>query len=693
MDTFVNKINKRPEKTDSKIPRGAICGNGDLAVVLDDENDDLIIHIGKSDFWKFTPGAREDGGIKAVGQVRISNCGLDTYNVTQYFKKGLVSCRFGNADIEIFTAVDNLIYITLSAPDNGKYPSFDVEIPTDCNSNNFEYSDKGMKWYLRKFDGSSVERESAVAVCCRRMTAEISDGIKKVVFCLGVAANFDTKDYISKSIQLSVDSDIERDRIATEKFWRNYFNASSVVLEDKEIEKYYNSSLYYLGCCMGNPHFPPGLFGNFITCDDMPWKSDYHLNYNYEAPFYCLFSSNHPEYTASYMQPLYDSLDKGKYFAGFENCKGVYFPVSLGPKGVDYYTQKDVKEHGILFLGQKSNAAYAAVIPVMHWYATYDNDFAIKNLYPYIKEVAAFWEDYLVKEKGRYIIKNDAVHEIPYYRGDKFRYITHKNQIEAKNNILSLGLVRMVFKCIIDMSKELGIDSDKLPVWQDILANISEFPTFIKRGKRCFRYSEKGISWRPENSVGLQHIYPASQVGLSSDKKLLKIARNTYFINDRRLDDNGSVSYLPCGARLGVDPQYLIEGIKLNIKEFGLPNLFFNRAGGCIEHFSTVPATVNEMLMQSHEGIIRIFPCWNGSMNAEFNNLRADGAFLVSSQLENGKVKSLSIKSLAGRVCRIQLPGNIPVTVKQTDGKKIKYKITDNYIEFKTQPDTTYVLI
>lgn len=694
MDTFINKITQKPEKINSKIPVGAVCGNGDLSVVLDYENDDLIVHIGKSDFWKFTPGAREDGGIKSVGKIRLSNCGLDCYNVTQYFRKSLIECNFNNADVEIFVAVDNRIYVTVSAENNGSFPLTDIEIPTTCNSNNFEYSDNGMKWYLRKFDGASVERESAVAVCCRRLPAEIKNGTKKVTFCIGVATNFDSSDCTSKSISLAVNCDVENDKKQIESFWKNYFNASSVIIDDKEIEKVYNSSLYYLGCCMSNNDFPPGLFGNFITSDDMPWKSDYHLNYNYEAPFYCLYSSNHTEYTQSYMQPLYDSLDKGKHFAGFEKCKGVYFPVSLGPKGVDYYTQNDCKEHGILFLGQKCNAVYAAVIPIMHWYATYDKDFAASYLYPYLKEVACFWEDFLVKEKGRYVIKNDAVHEIPYYRGEKFRYITHKNQIEAKNNILSLGLVRMLFKCMIDMSEELNVDSDKLSLWQDIVENISEFPTFIKRGKRCFRYSEKGISWRPENSVGLQHIYPASQIGLGSDKKLLKIAKNTYHVNDRRLDDNGSVSYLPCGARIGVDPDFLLEGLKMNIKDFGLSNLFFNRAGGCIEHFSTIPATINEMLMQSHEGIIRIFPCWNKKMNAKFNNLRADGAFLVSSELKNGEINSLSIKSLAGRMCKVQIPENVNLSVRQTaDGKKIKFKRCDGYIQFKTQKDITYSLI
>ena len=239
-------------------------------------------------------------------------------------------------------------------------------------------------------------------------------------------------------------------------------------------------------------------------------------------------------------------------------------------------------------------------------------------------------QKFLVKEKGKYVIKKDAAHEIPFYRGEKFRYTTHFGQVNTINAINSLGLVKLLFKGVYNMGKELNLNSEKYALWEDINENLSEFPTFIKHGKKCFRYSKFGIRWRNDNTVGLQHIYPASQIGFESGEKLLKIARNTYFINDRRLDDNGSNSYLPAGARIGVDPEFLIEGIHQNIKEFCLPNGLFRHYGGGIENLTTIPATINEMLMQSFEGVIRLFPCWNKKSDASFTNLRADGAFLVS---------------------------------------------------------------
>ncbi len=697
MNTYFNEITSKPINTvDGKIvyriPAGAMCGNGDLGVVFDNDDKDLIIHISKCDFWKFTPGAHNDGGIKTVGNLRIKNIDLSDYNIKQYFDKGLLECKFGKTEIEFFVAPENLIYFKIKLPGTESLPVVNVEIPDTCNSNNSIFKGNGVDCYIRKFDGKDVERESAVVVCCREIDNHAADGLKSASYCLSVVTNFDDVEYTAKGLDMVANCDYDRDKARTQEKWKCFFSASEVTLADKEIESFYNSSLYHLAGCMGNKEFPPGLFGNFITDDFFPWAGDYHMNYNYEAPYYCIFSANHPELFDGYMVPVNDMRENAARFAKMFGCNGYAFPVSFGPKALDVYSMKECKEHGVLFLGQKSHAAYACVIPIMHWFSTYDKDYARDTYYDFVFNTAKFWEDYLVKEKGRYVIKNDAAHEIPYYRGEKFRYITHKGQIEAVNAINSLGLVKLLFNGVYDMAKELGVNTEKYPLWQDIIENLSDFPTFIKHGKRCFRYSKRGIRWRNENTVGLQHIYPASQVGFSSGEKLLRIAKNTYFINDRRLDDNGSNSYLPAGARIGVDPDFLIEGIHRNIKEFALPNRLFRHHGGGIEHLTTVPATINEMLLQSYEGVIRLFPCWNRKMSASFKNLRADGAFLVSAELENEQIKSLTVTSLKGRICNVEC-ADIKSIVRESDKTEMPFRRNGNTVSFETEENAKYILI
>ena len=93
MNTYFNEITSKPVNTVDgkvvyKIPAGAMSGNGDLGVVFDNDEKDLIIHISKCDFWKFVNGAHGEGGIKTVGDLRISDIDLENYNIKQYFDKG-----------------------------------------------------------------------------------------------------------------------------------------------------------------------------------------------------------------------------------------------------------------------------------------------------------------------------------------------------------------------------------------------------------------------------------------------------------------------------------------------------------------------------------------------------------------------------------------------------------------------------
>jgi hypothetical protein len=77
--------------------------------------------------------------------------------------------------------------------------------------------------------------------------------------------------------------------------------------------------------------------------------------------------------------------------------------------------------------------------------------------------------------------------------------------------------------------------------------------------------------------------------------------------------------------------------------------------GGGIESCGGFLA-INEMLLQSHEGVLRFFPVWPKDQDARFGTLRAVGAFLVSAELKNGVVTGVKIVSEKGRDCTVQNP-------------------------------------
>ena len=141
-------------------------------------------------------------------------------------------------------------------------------------------------------------------------------------------------------------------------------------------------------------------------------------------------------------------------------------------------------------MGQKNDALHAADIAVFRWNATKDADYAGEHAYPYLKECLTSFTDYAVSENGMPAIRDDAVHEAPYYRDDfdenDYPYI------HDKNSILTPGLLRMCIPAAIDMAEALGIDEDKRAEWRAFLNRLPPFPTFIRKGKKVYRYTEEG---------------------------------------------------------------------------------------------------------------------------------------------------------------------------------------------------------
>ena len=83
---------------------------------------------------------------------------------------------------------------------------------------------------------------------------------------------------------------------------------------------------------------------------------------------------------------------------------------------------------------------------------------------------------------------------------------------------------------------------------------------------------------------------------------------------------------------------------------------YMRRMGIWVENFA-LPAVINECLLQSYNGELRLFPNWkaeNGT--ARFETLRAAGAFLVSSEYREGLVRWIRVQAEAGGTLRVVNP-------------------------------------
>jgi hypothetical protein len=117
---------------------------------------------------------------------------------------------------------------------------------------------------------------------------------------------------------------------------------------------------------------------------------------------------------------------------------------------------------------------------------------------------------------------------------------------------------------------------------------------------------------------------------------------------------------------------------------WNMPTRFWGRIGPMTETFGII-AGLQEMLLQSWDGHIHVFPVWPKDVDCEFETLRAEGAFLVSARQENGQIGPVLIESLAGE--RVSLVNPWPQSktrITQEDNSQVILEETSATLAFDT---------
>ena len=88
------------------------------------------------------------------------------------------------------------------------------------------------------------------------------------------------------------------------------------------------------------------------------------------------------------------------------------------------------------------------------------------------------------------------------------------------------------------------------------------------------RAAERGRTWWRDNTLGIQHMYPAGALGLDSDPKLIEISRNMIEAMGRWVDNNGTNSFIPAAVRVGYDPKVILARLGEYVTKHTQPNGF-----------------------------------------------------------------------------------------------------------------------
>ena len=119
--------------------------------------------------------------------------------------------------------------------------------------------------------------------------------------------------------------------------------------------------------------------------------------------------------------------------------------------------------------------------------------------------------------------------------------------------------------------------------------------------------------------------------------------------------------------RAGLDPVWILNNMTEVIAATAAPNFMLAEGQEC----SGALQAVNDMLVSSYTGVLRLFDSWPAAEDASFTSLRAKGGFTVSASLRGGIVAPVTVASEAGESCSMLSPWAAGLSVIDSAGRKV----------------------
>ncbi len=309
---------------------------------------------------------------------------------------------------------------------------------------------------------------------------------------------------------------------------------------------------------------------------------------------------------------------------------------------------------------------------------TEDETFLQNELYPVLKGAAEFFADWLVENSEGFLIT--PVSTSP---ENSFYTTTGETATVSQGTTMDMAIIKETFSRTIEASKKLNIDeelrTDLIEKQQNLL------PYKIGKKGQLQEWSYDFEEPEPQHRH-LSHLYgfhPGDQITREKTPELFDAVRKTLELRGDAATGWSMGWKINFWARMHEGDRamkiiknffnYVEEG-STEYKGGGLyPNLFDAHPPFQIDGNFGYTAGVAEMLLQSHEDIIRLLPAlpsvWT---TGKISGLKARGNIEVSLEWDNGKLtgarltgaknKSVLV-SYNEKTIEVELKENIPVTL------------------------------
>ncbi len=434
-------------------------------------------------------------------------------------------------------------------------------------------------------------------------------------------------------------------------WWHDYYARSFISLSDTRTETIYWTQMYKLASAARGdaPIIDHGMWQTPSPWTFLTWDLNIQLSY------WPTTTSNHLEIGMGLMNWIWD------HRAGLINnvpveewrSDSARAPLNTGH---DLYQPKEADMR--ILDNAEANLTWAMHDCWLIYRRTMDDGLLREKIFPMLKRAVNNQLHHLQEVDGRLHMPRT---ESPEYG-------------MARDANYELASIRWGCQALLQACTRLKIVDPQIAQWTDVLARLADYPV-DENGFRIGADEPFGKAHR--HSSHLLMIYPYTLVNIDQPGQaglLHKSVDHFYQMNRAGYEKANSWNVFAGYTYTLLSLMHAVlgegeEAVKFLNGFIDYPlvtrNGMYAEAGPVLETPLSAAHAVHEMLMQSWGDKIRVFPAvpaaWSDIV---FNDLLAEGAFLVSAERRAGVTQWVRLRSLAGEPCRVrpELIGDVKAT-------------------------------
>jgi hypothetical protein len=479
-----------------------------------------------------------------------------------------------------------------------------------------------------------------------------------------------------------------------EAAWRAFWSRSGVSLGDPTLQNWWYRMVYFF-----RTFARPGgnVIGLQAAFDQLGgWHNSLTLNYNAQQVYLTAGPINHPELIEPFVDVLHRNLNRAKWYAktAFPGSEGAYFAVNLWPFEPDpaKCTTKNKHQHAYMPWGYSWGTAGHSAAVLWDYAKFKPGKDSLKRIWPTLEQFALFY--------------CSVLEMCPMVDGKRKigpTYFAEIGDFGVFNSSYDIVYIKFTLNAAM-RAAELMSNPKLAERCAANLATLPDYPTEMdpsQGGPVIGQWLGGGLPKYMNVGSEVMPLFPTDEVTWMSDTSVRELLARTIQHSEKVTHHiNSNVTMNIARARLGLGAE-AIANAKMCFSPTSeisaeQPNgLFYWKIHGyylseqvCIARF------VSELLLQSADDVIRVFPAWPQGSDGKFSRLLAHGGFEVSAERVSDVVQNVSITSTVGGTARIANPW--PDTelkvVARSSGTKVQTTRTEHGFSFLTKPGETYAL-